>query len=139
MSARYILQAGSSLRRAGPQLTKSRAIFAGRILNRTPSEFQSIGLNTARRTCASTSFSIQEILPAQDAFAQRHLGPRKSERDDMLRFLNLEVNLRLGNHFLWVIVRLITSSNTLFLQSNPISQERTPVLRSPICNEIWGQ
>ncbi len=41
--------------------------------------------------CCSTSFSIKEILPSQDAFALRHIGPRKSERDDMLRMLKLEV------------------------------------------------
>ena len=33
----------------------------------------------------------QETLPPQDAFAQRHLGPRKDETKEMLQFLNLKV------------------------------------------------
>lgn len=33
------------------------------------------------------SFSIDKILPPQDAFAQRHIGPRKEEKKEMLNFL----------------------------------------------------
>jgi len=37
-----------------------------------------------------SNFSIEEILPPQDAFAQRHIGPRKDERDEMLEFLKMK-------------------------------------------------
>lgn len=33
-------------------------------------------------------FSIKDILPPQDAFAKRHIGPRKEERQQMLESLN---------------------------------------------------
>ena len=36
-------------------------------------------------------FSIKEILPPQDAFAKRHIGPRKQYRNEMLRILNYDV------------------------------------------------
>jgi len=38
----------------------------------------------------SSSFSIQEILPPQDAFALRHIGPRKDETSEMLDTLDLK-------------------------------------------------
>jgi len=43
-------------------------------------------------TCENSThgFSIQEILPPQDAFALRHIGPRKAEREEMLKVLGLE-------------------------------------------------
>ena len=37
-------------------------------------------------------FSIKDILPPQDAFAQRHIGPRKEERNAMLKALNYHVS-----------------------------------------------
>ena len=37
-------------------------------------------------------FSIKDILPPQDAFAQRHIGPRKEERNAMLKALNYNVS-----------------------------------------------
>ncbi|XP_065657325.1 glycine dehydrogenase (decarboxylating), mitochondrial isoform X4 [Hydra vulgaris] len=37
-----------------------------------------------------SDFSIKNILPPQDAFAERHLGPRKEETVDMIKTLNLE-------------------------------------------------
>lgn len=53
--------------------------------------FQSWKKNHSRESYSTSSFSIQEILPPQDAFAQRHLGPRKDETKEMLQFLNLKV------------------------------------------------
>ena len=92
MSSRHLLQASSNVRRYGLQLATSANVFAtARVPVRPASKLPSLDLDILRRACSSTSFSIQEILPPQDAFAQRHLGPRKSERDDMLRFLELEV------------------------------------------------
>ena len=88
MASRQLLQA--NFRSTVKGLAASRLPLCRRLSGMTPVGIQSVGLESFRRTC-STSFSIQEILPPQDAFAQRHLGPRKSERDDMLRFLNLEV------------------------------------------------
>lgn len=39
----------------------------------------------------SSNFSIKEILPPQDAFAMRHIGPRKEETNEMIKFLELKV------------------------------------------------
>ena len=88
MASRQLMQANFRCTVKG--LAAARLPFYSRLSGMTPVGIRSVGLESLRRTC-STSFSIQEILPPQDAFAQRHLGPRKSERDDMLRFLNLEV------------------------------------------------
>jgi len=38
------------------------------------------------------TFSIKEILPPQDAFAKRHIGPRKQERMEMLEILKYNVS-----------------------------------------------
>lgn len=38
-------------------------------------------------------FSIDHILPPQDGFAQRHIGPRKEERREMLKYLGMQVCL----------------------------------------------
>ena len=90
MSSRHFIRASSTFRHSAVQLATRKTPIVGRISRGTLAGSQSIGLGSFRRSYA-TSFSIQEILPPQDAFAQRHLGPRKSERDDMLRSLNLEV------------------------------------------------
>eukprot|EP00794_Sanderia_malayensis_P007758 gene7758-8602_t len=94
MSARKILSASSIFNRAhgtpltslglklGPKCNSQTTFACDRNKTRT------CKLISAR--CCSTSFSIKEILPSQDAFAQRHIGPRKSERADMLRELKLE-------------------------------------------------
>lgn len=46
---------------------------------------------TAVQQKEKENFSINEILPPQDAFAQRHIGPRKEERKEMLKYLGMEV------------------------------------------------
>lgn len=38
----------------------------------------------------SSNFSIKEILPPQDGFAMRHIGPRKEETNEMIKFLELK-------------------------------------------------
>ena len=48
----------------------------------------------------SSSFSIQEILPPQDAFALRHIGPRKDETSEMLDTLDLKVSSPFAHNFL---------------------------------------
>ena len=40
-----------------------------------------------------SDFTIKHIVPPQDAFAERHLGPRKEERAEMVEFLNLKVGI----------------------------------------------
>ena len=87
MSVRNVLFKCSNIRALGP-LTPIRGVGLNYVIKSTCNN----GHTLLARTC-STGFSIKEILPAQDAFAQRHIGPRKSERDEMLNFLELEVSV----------------------------------------------
>lgn len=51
-------------------------------------------LPSSRYLCITShkkeAFSIGEILPPQDAFASRHIGPRKEERQEMLAYLGMK-------------------------------------------------
>lgn len=38
-------------------------------------------------------FSLEQIAPARDAFIRRHIGPNAVEEKEMLRTLNLQVNI----------------------------------------------
>lgn len=60
------------------------------LLSRT-SVAQAKIFDISRSYSSAHGFSIQDILPPQDAFALRHIGPRKAERLEMLKVLNLEV------------------------------------------------
>lgn len=57
----------------------------------TTSNSTSAAAAAAATTVETTSagFSIEKILPPQDAFALRHIGPRKDERDAMLKFIGV--------------------------------------------------
>ena len=52
-------------------------------------------LSSTASKLSNDSFSIKDILPPQDAFAKRHIGPRKEERNAMLAALNYNVSFRL--------------------------------------------
>lgn len=132
MASRQLLQA--NFRSTVKGLAASRLPLCRRLSGMTPVGIQSVGLESFRRTC-STSFSIQEILPPQDAFAQRHLGPRKSERDDMLRFLNLETINDLIN---LTVPESIQLQNDLNLDSPICEQECLTKMREfGRKNQVW--
>ena len=51
----------------------------------------------SRHICNSiekaTSFSIQHIMPHEEEFSRRHIGPSECDANDMLRALRMEVSL----------------------------------------------
>ena len=96
---RICLARNRLLREGLTRTTRRSNVGAGRILavhvqdqhvNRNTT-LQSCKKNHSQESYSTSSFSIQDILPPQDAFAQRHLGPRKDETKEMLQFLNLKV------------------------------------------------
>ena len=107
------------LRRGLTRTTRHSNVGAGRILavnvqdqyvNRhinTIGLFQGCKKNYSEESYSTLSFSIQEILPPQDAFAQRHLGPRKDETKEMLQFLNLKVRPASSSFYQLAISKLL--------------------------------
>ena len=55
--------------------------------------------STATKLSKEDFFSIKDILPPQDAFAKRHIGPRKEERNAMLAALDYNVRRILHTTF----------------------------------------
>ena len=67
--------------------------------------WRTIDLPTQSRSLAATitlaryssntteKFSLEQIAPARDAFTRRHIGPNAVEEKEMLRTLNLQVNI----------------------------------------------
>lgn len=54
------------------------------------------GIKLAQCQCSSAppsshGYSIEKIVPPQDAFALRHLGPRKDEREEMCKVIGIKV------------------------------------------------
>ena len=109
------------LRRGLTRTTRHSDVGVGRILavngnvqdqyvNRhinTIGLFQGCKKNYSQESYSTSSFSIQEILPPQDAFAQRHLGPRKDETKEMLQFLNLKVRPASSGFYQLAISKLL--------------------------------
>lgn len=46
----------------------------------------------ARCSSSSGKFSMDQLLPAPDAFVRRHIGPDAGEQKEMLKYLGLEVS-----------------------------------------------
>ena len=60
----------------------------------TQSRSLAASITLARYSSNSTEeFSLEQIAPARDAFTRRHIGPNAVEEKEMLRTLNLQVNI----------------------------------------------
>lgn len=65
-------------------------------------------------TVDSSSKAVNSLLPSHDDFEMRHIGPRESDQNDMLKFLGLEVCiyiyilLYLLKHLIITLIQLAT-------------------------------
>lgn len=44
-------------------------------------------------SAAVNKFNVKQLAPSPDAFIQRHIGPSEEEQKEMLKLMELEVNL----------------------------------------------
>lgn len=78
-----------------------RRLYSSKLWKAVDSEFTSQSIRTINASlmlarCSSSSsqkFSLSQIAPSSDAFSRRHIGPDVEEEKEMLRTLNLQVNI----------------------------------------------
>ena len=72
-------------------------------LNKT--KIQTLGSSWSQEQCALISTSVfvaspsrpKRLIPGREEFASRHIGPRESDRNQMLAYLGFKVSLLMDN------------------------------------------
>ena len=68
-----------------------RTLLLGSKLLQRPTHVANVPIALARCSSSGGNFSMDQLLPAPDAFTRRHVGPDTGEQKEMLKYLGLEV------------------------------------------------